>query len=75
MENQELSKLKSVKEVIESNAEFTNEWLKTNNNRKMAMRGKINRHETKKICNCAIASCIVSLNLCFNFEFKKKYFL
>lgn len=65
MENQELSKLKSVKEVIESNAEFTNEWLKTNNNREMAMRGKINRHETKKICNRAIASCIVSLNLMF----------
>ena len=54
MENQELSKLKSVKEVIESNAEFTNEWLKKNNNRERAI-----------ICNRAIASCIVSLNLMF----------
>ena len=66
MNNEPLANLQSVKEVIESNARFIDSWLKVDNNTKMAMEGKINRHQAKEICTRAIASCVVSLGLMFS---------
>jgi len=65
MEHRELSKLDSVKKVIQSNAVFINKWLQNENNRKMALKGMINRRQTKEICKRAIASCVVSLSVIF----------
>ena len=61
----ELAACATVAEVIESNAGFTTNWLAEGGNQGMAMRGEINRHEVKRICNRAIASCIVALVIMF----------
>lgn len=39
----------SVKEVIESNVSFTDTWMKSDNNKEMAMKGMINRYQSKTI--------------------------
>jgi len=65
LENKDLSELKSVKEVIEFNAHFVAKWLENPKNREMALKGIINRRQTKEICIQAIASSLVCLTNIF----------
>jgi len=64
-EKPELSKATSVKEVIEKNAKFIQNWLNEDSNKELALKGIITRKQTKKICIRAIASCIVALSIMF----------
>ena len=61
----DLVSAESVEEVITLNADFVaKDWLK-DKNKEMAMDGKINHGQAKRICIRAIASSLISLSLMF----------